>query len=268
MPERPVYAVDFDHILQLPGIWERTDRYGLGYLQPVLTMSQAMSGRPFLANEPVNFFSSAEGAQIINASTSATYQPRTARFPRLVRPDWTPPPPSGPEDVLRGNRWCSSSGVAQLGIRTGRRVFPQRLTLDLAPTGRRPPDARLGFVEVWARISDLRHRARINLAINQGLLAVSPKQSLLGTNSFGMGHDYYRIAFFVVPALSDSEWRRGVAAGPDPGIDISIDLASIGADASDFVIRATLDGPAVCFVGLGLRARTSTLLKKNIADWI
>jgi hypothetical protein len=83
-----------------------------------------------------------------------------------------------------------------------------------------------------------------------------------------MGPDFHRIAFFVIPAPSESEWRSEVAVGPKPGVDFSVDLARIGVDANYFVIRATLDGPAFCFASLGLRGRISTLSNKNITDGI
>jgi hypothetical protein len=108
----------------------------------------------------------------------------------------------------------------------------------------------------------------LDAAINRGYPAVYPDQSLLGTDSFGMGHDYHRLAFFVIPAPSVSEWHNEVPVGPNPGIDFHVDLATIGVDADDFVIRATLDGPAFCFAGLGLRGRISTLSKKNTTGGI
>ena len=232
-------------------------------------MARKVGGRAIVPVEPVNFFSMDAGARIDNASTSATFQPRTSRFHRMAAPYRSPASSSRPEDALQvGGRWCSGPGVAQLGIRSGSWVFPQRLRLALVPTGGRPMKPRNGFVEVWIRVSNPRRKVALNLAIQRDLVPLVPDRSLLGAKSFGMGSDFSRIGFFVIPAPSGRNWSsdNGVAAIQE--MDLPVDLASLGLDAKDFVIRATLDGPAFCFVGLGLRARTSTLSKKNIIDGI
>jgi hypothetical protein len=116
---------------------------------------------------------------------------------------------------------------------------------------------RDGYVEVWARVDNPADLFRMRGALAPKLSHVEHDRSLLGLNSFGMGdRRYFRIAFYRIPAPQDDEWDNADrAAPPVHQLDILADLVGAGVSVNSFVLRASLDGPAFCFVNLGMRAK-------------
>ena len=253
-PSRPAYQMD-DLVRAHTSIFKTMNPSSV-YMSPQV-LAAAVGDVPVSG---ANLFAHEQGAWIDTVTTSETLVRRRTRFNRLVAPA---PPPSTPEDVIRGGpRWCPSTGVAQLGIRTSQRVHPNELLLEIEPVvgGSRLPQT--AFVELWVRISDPRQSKALDKAI-EGVYFESPNpsKSLLGFHNFGMRRDYVRIAAFAAPA---SLGRVGgnesqVASDRLRRVKLPVNLAELVLDTDSFVIRATIDGPLFCFVRAELRAAVSDL---------
>jgi hypothetical protein len=266
VPSLPDYGWDYDAIR--PIIWQREDWSRPFYLRPLWTMRRVSEDDPTLyPAEPDSFFSEAMGARIDSSTTSPTWRPWSSRIHRMVWPqsDRSLASPSA-QDVLQENgRWCSGPGIVQLGIYLDAQVVPQRLTLAMAPAGKRPVEPRIGYVELWARMTDVTAHERMRRAISLELTHQDPADSLLGEHSFGMDGSYYRIGLFGIPAPSDADWLNSTWEPPLQRLDIPINLLRAGLLTNHLVVRVTLGGPRVCISRLGLRAVADPRAPKFLA---
>jgi hypothetical protein len=118
----------------------------------------------------------------------------------------------------------------------------------------------MGYVELWARITNASAHDRMKKVIAPALTYRTPSQSLLGRDSFGMDLSYYRIGLFGIPAPPDADWLNSTWQTSIQRMDIPTNLARAGVMTSQLVVRASFGGPAVCISHLGLRARATPRL--------